>query len=48
MDFGPRVLGPVPSLKVTEILPILHDRNGGWTKQAESGEEPVDLKVNAV
>lgn len=30
----PRAFGRLPSLKVTEILPILHDGEGGWTEQA--------------
>lgn len=30
----PRALGCLPSLKVTEILPILHDGEGGWTEPA--------------
>ncbi|KAJ8012821.1 hypothetical protein DPEC_G00046850 [Dallia pectoralis] len=41
-------LGLLPSLKVTEILQILHDRKrgGGWTHPKE--EELVYLKVNVV
>lgn len=42
----PRVLGPLPSLKVTEILQILHDRKEGWTQHRE--EELGDPKLNAV
>lgn len=30
----PSAFGCLPSLKVTEILPILHDGRGGWTEPA--------------
>lgn len=33
----PRAFGSLPSLKVTEILPILHDSEGGWTGLAGWG-----------
>lgn len=35
----PRAAGRLPHMKVTEILPILHDIEGGWTEYAGWGLE---------